>query len=148
MRNMRYLTARHRIDTVKVLSQPQGRPETGIIATLDALNDMEDIVSKHCFTQPENLTEERIIAYALALIRLRECASATGIQRLVNACDALAVTVSRLIDDRDCACYKKCETLARFIVHAKAMIQMSADSAESYTQPAPNICTISGQESV
>lgn len=144
MRNMQYLTSRHRIGAAAVIymDQVQDKPEMVVAEALDALKDMGNIVSHHCFTEPENLTEERIAAYALALMRLRECASAAGLGRLVNACDALAVTVSRLIDDRGCACREKCEALRRFVGHAKAMIQMSVDYAERYTQPAPDICTI------
>lgn len=90
-----------------------------------ALNEMGDIVSRHCMTHPDSLTEERITAYALALLRLRECAHGAKLERLMNACDALAVTVSQLIEDRRCACRQKCEALMRFIGHAEAMIQMS-----------------------
>jgi len=45
------------------------------------------------------------------------------------------VTVSRLIEDRGCACREKCEALTRFVVHAQAMIQMSIDSATRHALP-------------
>jgi hypothetical protein len=129
MRNMQYLTSRHRIAAAPALGMGRksgpGAPEDLVAAAVDALNDMGNIVSSQCFTDPEALTQEKITAYALALMRLRERASAAGFERLMNACDALAVTVSRLIEDRSCACREKCEALVRFVVHAEAMIRMS-----------------------
>ena len=129
MRNMQHLSSKHRIGVATAVcmeseSSP-GAPEDLVAAAVDALNDMGNIVSHECFTNPDALTQDRITAYALALMRLRERASVAGFERLVNACDALAVTVSRLIEDRSCACREKCEALTRFVVHAKAMIQMS-----------------------
>lgn len=120
-----------------------GAPEERVAATVDALNDMANIVSKQCDTHPDILTEDRITTYALALIRLRECASAAGLERLMNACDALAVTVSRLIDDPSCASSEKCAALKRFVVHAHAMIQMSTGSAKLHTLPIPGTRTAS-----
>jgi hypothetical protein len=129
MRNMQYLSSKHCISDATAVCLVEGpgldAPEDWVAAVMDALNDMGNIVSHQCFTHPDTLTQDRITAYALALMRLRECASAAGFERLRNACDALAVTVSRLIDDRSCACREKCEALTRFVVHAQAMIQMS-----------------------
>jgi hypothetical protein len=118
------------------MEQTLEQPETAVVAALDTLNNMGNIVSQHCFAQPENLTEDRITAYALALLRLRECASAAGFKRLTNACDALAVTVSRLIEDRSCAYRENCEALTRFVVHAKAMIQMESRRLCAVPRPA------------
>lgn len=109
--------------------------EVWVAGARRALDEMKNIVSDHCFKTPDTLTHEAITIYALALIRLRECASAAGFERLMNACDALAVTVSRLIDDRSCACRDKCEALTRFVVHAEAMIQLSIDSARRRVLP-------------
>ena len=64
-----------------------------VAATRDALADIGNIVSHQCFAYPDSLTRDRITAYALALIRVRECASEAGFARLTDACDALAVTV-------------------------------------------------------
>lgn len=129
MRNMQYLSSRHRTGGVAAAYREPApgldRPEDLVNAAVAALNDMGNIVSHQCFTHPDALTEDRITAYALALMRLRECARAAGLDRLMNACDALAVTVSRLIEDRGCACREKCEALTRFVVHAEAMIRMS-----------------------
>lgn len=129
MRNMQYLSSKHRIGGVTAAciehAPSPGAPEDLVTAAVAALNDMGNIVSHQCFTHPDTLTEDRITAYALALMRLRECARAAGFERLMNACDALAVTVSRLIEDRSCACREKCEALTRFVVHAEAMIRMS-----------------------
>lgn len=142
MRNRQYLNAKHRIDVATAVWMER---EPGLVASEDlveaaveALNDIGNIASSLCFTDPDTLTQERITAYALALIRLRECASAAGCERLMNACDALAVTVSLLIEDRRCACRGKCEALTRFVVHAQAMIHMSTDSAKRHALPIPD----------
>ena len=129
MRNMQFLISKHRIGVATTVcmeteSSP-GASEDLVAAAVGALNEMGNIVSQQCLTDPDALTQDRITAYAMALLRLRECASAAGFQRLMNACDALAVTVSRLIEDRSCICREKCEALARFVVHAESMIQMS-----------------------
>lgn len=138
MRNIQYLSSKHRIGVATAIfmeKQPSpGASEDLVAAAKDALNDMSKIVSHQCFTNPDTLTQDGITTYALALMRLRECAGAAGLERLMNACDALAVTVSRLIDDLSCACREKCEALTRFVVHAQAMIQMSTES----TQPRPS----------
>lgn len=143
MRAKHILKSKHRIGeaTAACLGwEPDpGGPEEMIAAAVDALTDMGKIVSHQCFANPESLTQSRITAYALALMRLRECAGALGFERLMNACDALAVTVSRLIQDRSCACHGKCEALARFVVHAEAMIRMATDSATHYAPPTPDI---------
>jgi hypothetical protein len=145
MRNRQYLNAKHRIDvaTAVWLERKPGlaEPEDLVEAAVAALNDIGNIASNLCFTDPDTLTQDRITAYALALIRLRECASAAGLERLMDACDALAVTVSRLIEDRRCACRKKCEALKRFVVHAQAMIHMSTDSAKRHALPISDIGT-------
>lgn len=138
MRNIQYLASRHRkgVETAHCLGQTPDSPEAAVALALDALSEMGNIVARHCFTQPENLTEDQITAYALALMHLRECASIAGLGRLANACDALAVTVSRLIEDRGSACHEKCEALTRFVMHAKSMIQMSVDYEKQRVPPA------------
>jgi len=143
MRNMQYLSSRHRIG-IATAACMEGMPSPDasgqlVAAAVDALNDMGNIVSNQCFTHPDTLTEDRITAYALALMRLRECASAAGLDRLMNACDALAVTVSRLIEDRRCACREKCEMLTRFVVHAEAMIRMAAGGGKRHALAIPEL---------
>jgi hypothetical protein len=129
MHNIQYLTSKHRIGIATAAcmeKEPElGAPEDLVAAAVDALNDMGNLVSHQCFANPDTLTQDRIMAYALALMRLRECAGAAGFERLMNACDALAVTVSRLIDDQSCVCREKCKSLTRFVVHAEAMLKMS-----------------------
>ena len=136
MRNIQHLTSKHRIGvaTAVCVKEELGldAPEGLVAAAMDALNVMENIVSHQCFTSPDTLTQDRIHDYALALLRLREIASAAGFERLMNACDALAITVSRLIEDRSCACREMCDALTRFIVHAKAMINMSTEHAKPH----------------
>lgn len=153
MRDMQILSSKHRISAATAVCSEWepglGAPEDLVAAAVGALNDMGRIVSHQCFTHPESLTQDRITAYALALMRLRECASAAGFWRLTNACDALAVTVSRLIDDRSCACREKCEALTRFVAHAETMIQMATDNnARRHTRPVQDIRTASDRVSV
>ena len=147
MRAKHILKSKHRIGgaTAACLGwEPDlGAPEEMIAAAVDALTDMGKIVSHQCFANPESLTERRITANALALMRLRECAGALGFERLMNACDALAVTVSGLIEDRSAACHRKCEALTRFVVHAEAMIKMASNDAEHCAPPIPDIRNVS-----
>jgi hypothetical protein len=112
-------------------------PGDWVAAAAKTLNEMAELVPPQCVANPDALTEDRVTAYALALIRLRECASAAGLERLMKACDALAVTVARLIEDRGCACREKCEALRRFVVHAKTMIRMSTEGAMRHAQRIP-----------
>jgi hypothetical protein len=94
-----------------------------VASAMQALEALGDLLSAGCFANPATLTHDSITAYALALMRVRECAIDAGLARLADACDALAVTVSRLIDDDTCASQDKCEALTRFVVHAQAMIE-------------------------
>lgn len=147
MRNMQYLHSKHRTGAAAAGCAERKplageAPEELVAAAVAALDDMGNIVSGQCFADPQTLTEDRITAYALALMRLRECASAAGFERLMNACDALAVTVAHLIEDRSCACREKCEALTRFVVHAQAMIQMSIDHAKRRALAIPDIRTV------
>lgn len=103
-----------------------------VAAVQDALDALARTVAGPCFSHPAALTQDAITEYALTLIRLRECACAAGFERLTNACDAIAVTVSRLIDDWRSACHENCAALTRFVVHAKAMIPATANSARPY----------------
>lgn len=152
MRSRQHLIARHRIGMATVADLTQetrlGAPEESVAATMHALHDMGKLVSHHCFTSPESLTRDRITAYALTLIRLRECASAAGLDRLVKACDALAVTVARLIEDRTCACREKCAALKRFVAHAEAMIRMSHRPGKPSRPALPDFATASGRTDV
>jgi len=124
---------------LKTTARPQGRnpapdaPENWAAAAVhDALAALTRTVSGLYFAHPAALTQDAITDYALTLIRLRECACAAGFERLTNACDAIAVTVSRLIDDRRCACLEKCAALTRFVVHAQAMIPATASSTRPH----------------
>ena len=152
MRTMQYQGSNHRIGVATAITMGRepglGAPDERVAAAVEALNDMGNLVATECFAHPDTLTEDRITAYALALMRLRECAGAAGFERLMNACDALAVTVSRLIEDRSCACHGKCETLTRFVAHAQAMIEMSTGSATRHGLPVPDIRTASDRASL
>ena len=141
MRTMQYLNARYRIGVATPAgTEPDQGLETSaewVAAAMDAWDGIGSVVSNQCFSHPDALTEDSIMAYALALMRLRECASAAGFERLTNACDALAVTVARLIEDKNCASPEKCEALKRFVAHAQAMIQMSAGNSTRHALPIP-----------
>ena len=101
-------------------------PMTDTAAVHEALARLARIVAGPGFARPESLTWDGITDYALALIRLRECACAAGLKRLTQACDALAVTVSRLIDEKRCASHDRLLSLKRFVAHARAMIPAPA----------------------
>ncbi|MHB1084217.1 MAG: hypothetical protein ACYCZA_05175 [Thiobacillus sp.] len=133
MRNVSYLNVGQHVNIVEPLYVDLKRkrnlaphpPKDPIVATLHALETIEDIVAKGYLTHPNTLTQDEILAYALALLQLRECAGVARMERLIKACDALAVTVSSLIDDLASASHAKCEALARFVAHARDMILMS-----------------------
>lgn len=111
---------------------PDGSENWAVGGVHDALAALTRIVAGPCFAHPAALTQDAITDYALTLIRLRECACAAGFERLTDACDAIAVTVSRLIDDRHCACPDKCAALTRFVVHAQAMIPAQASNMQPH----------------
>ncbi|MDP3123392.1 MAG: hypothetical protein Q8M46_02190, partial [Thiobacillus sp.] len=76
MRSMQYLNSKHRIGIASALRKhgpdtPEDRPAANVHEALDRL---ARIVADPCYTDPDGLTQDRITAYALALIRLRECA--------------------------------------------------------------------------
>jgi DNA-binding Xre family transcriptional regulator len=114
-------------------NQPTQQGQTdavpGMSTVLDALGGLENVVARYCVKSPDALTADGITSYALALLNLRESAGAARFDRLIKACDALAVTVSRLIEDKSCANPDSCEALARFTKHAREMIQLHADNA-------------------
>ena len=124
------------IDSKRQQKLPPHSSRNSVTSTLDALKKIEVIVSDGCLNHPDTLTQDDILAYALALLQLRVCAGIARMERLMNACDALAVTVSTLIDDRANASPTKCEALSRFVVHARDMILMSEnESAECVIPP-------------
>lgn len=118
------------------VSSPVGSPDL-VAAAVRAVDDLGQIVSGYCASDPASLTEDRITAYALALIRLRECASAASLERLTRACDALAFTVSGLIEGCGSVSTSKCEALKRFVVHAKEMIEMAIGHSWPQVSPLP-----------
>lgn len=139
MRTTQYLTARDRIGGITPARadsvQCPGTPEERVAAVMDALDEIGNVISNPCYSHPDALTQDAVTTYALALMQLRECACAAGLDRLTIACDALAVTVARLIEDKNCACRVKCEALTRFVAHAHAMIQLSAGKTRHHARP-------------
>lgn len=94
----------------------------GPAAVQRALERLARAVARPEFARPESVTWDSIVDYALALIRVRDCAAAAGYERLTQACDALALTVSRLIDERRCTSPDALLSLKRFVAHARAML--------------------------
>ena len=139
MRTKQFQTARYRISGIAPAGvQPEQcleSPKERLAAVMAALEDIGKLISNQCFSRPDALTQDSITTYALALMQLRECACAAGLGRLTKACDALAVTVARLIEDKNCACHQKCDALTRFVAHAHAMIQLSAEMPKHQTLP-------------
>ncbi len=138
MPNVSYLNAGQHTDMAVLIhgSIPDGtkrkrtlsacQPTGSVAAAIHALDEIDGVVSDGRFTHPGHLTQDTILAYALALLRVRVCAGRAKMRRLMNACDALAVTVSRLIEDHTSASQEKCEALRQFVVHAREMIHTSA----------------------
>jgi len=150
MHTMQFLTSRYRISGLTPdgaeLAQCRETPEERVAAVMDALEEIGELIRHQCFSHPGALTEDSITAYALALMQLRECACAAGLGRLTKACDALAVTVARLIDDKNCTCNRQCEALTRFVAHARAMLQMSAETVRPHPLPRTHAGTLAAAE--
>lgn len=131
MCNMQNLNARHRV-SVSVSAFLERSPafdqvsrDNWVRTAQKALGEIKRVVSSSGFLHPTSLTQDDIMRYALALLSLRECASEAGLERLANACDALAVTVSQLLEDRNSATQSKCDALRLFVAHAETMINDS-----------------------
>lgn len=140
MRNMQNLNARHRV-SVPVSAFLERRPafdqvsrDNWVQTAQKALGEIKRVVSSSGFSHPASLTQDDIMRYALALLSLRECASGAGFERLTNACDALAVTVSRLLEDRASATQSKCDALRLFVAHANTMINGSNGRVRCYAE--------------
>ncbi len=142
MRNIRKVDSRQRVVSacdlsLQVLqSHPPSPPARArpIGRVWRALERISDMLSKGIAAHPERLRHD-ITAYALALLQLRESSAMAGMERLTNACDALAITVSRLIDDGSRATQAQCEALTRFAAHARAMIAMYGSQAMLFKAP-------------
>ena len=94
-----------------------------------ALASLVEIASRPAFSPPAAPGQEDVLAYALALMRLRESAHAAGRARLTLACDALSVTVARLLDRCGRDHCEQCAALKRFVAHAQAMQHLPAEYA-------------------
>lgn len=131
MRTMQALYARYRYQVGAVAPvRAELPPDNARAAVRAALTELETIASRPAFGQRGALTQDDVFAYAMALMHLREAASAAGCARLTKACDALAVTVARLIENCTAARCDQCTALRQFVAHARAMIEMEmADMA-------------------
>ncbi|KAB2319975.1 hypothetical protein F8A86_08145 [Betaproteobacteria bacterium SCN1] len=136
MRNTPTLYARYRYRIGGALS-PVRQPDA-LAPVLSALETVEAVVSRPGFAHPGALDRDTVNAYALALMRLRECADAAGCARLTDACDALAVTVAALIEHSVPGHPGRWQTLKQFAVHARAMFDREmANLAAPATCPLP-----------
>ncbi|MEW6119293.1 MAG: hypothetical protein AB1593_04305 [Pseudomonadota bacterium] len=130
------LYARYRNPVGVLASAPHAPSDTARRAVREALAGLESALTISCLASPDKLTEDGVHAYALALMQLRETAVAAGCRRLVAACDALSVTVSRLIENRAGCRRDQCDALARFVAHARAMVEMEAG------ERVPDVCLL------
>jgi hypothetical protein len=127
--NTQTLYARHRHPVGALVRVPTPAPEAACLTVESALAALESVAAHPAFARPEGLTQDEVLAYALALMHLRDSAHAAGRSRLTQACDALSVTVARLIDHCASARRDQCVALTRFVAHARAMLLMPADAA-------------------
>lgn len=127
MPNQQALYARHRPPVEALLRA--GGPLEACLTVEAALAALESVVTRPAFAETDRLAPDDVLAYALALMRLRESAEESGRVRLTQACDALSVTVARLIDRCDAARCDQCAGLTRFVAHARAMLHLPAESA-------------------
>lgn len=132
MPNTQALYARHRLPAGAVASAAALTPEDARPAVETALAALEAVAARPAFSQPDALVQDDVLAYALVLMRLRDSAHAAGLVRLTQACDALSVTVARLIENCTSARCDQCGALTRFVAHARAMLQMPADAAARF----------------
>ncbi len=129
MRTTQSLYARYRLPLGALPSARSGSfTENDRAAVRQALAALEAITAHPAFARGAP-SQDEILGYALALMQLRECASAAGCERLANACDALAVTVARALENRDPVRCAPGVALTHFIAHARAMIAMEVDGA-------------------
>ena len=132
MPNTQTLYACHRHPVGALVSVPTPAPEDACLTVESALAALETVAEHPAFARPDGLTQDDVLTYALALMHLRDSAHAAGRTRLTQACDALSVTVARLIDHCASARHDQCVALTRFVAHARAMLRMPADAAAHF----------------
>lgn len=124
------LYARHRDPSGTLVRQVGGvQPEAGLTVEA-ALASLAEIAERPSFDLAGAPGEGDVLAYALALMRLRDSAHAADCMRLMRACDALSVTVARLLEHCNQPHCEQCAALRRFVVHAQAMLHLPAEYAE------------------
>lgn len=131
MPDQQALYARHRPPVEAILRAAV--PVDACLTVESALAALETVAAQPVFAGARALTPDDVLAYALALMRLRDSAEASGRLRLTQACDALSVTVARLIERCDTARCDQCAALTRFVVHARAMLHLPADLPPRHT---------------
>lgn len=130
MPNTQALYARHRHPSGALVRLVGGVQPEACLTVEAALASLAAIAERPSFDLAGAPGEGDVLAYALALMRLRESAHAAGRTRLMLACDALSVTVARLLERCNQAHCEQCAALRRFIVHAQAMLHLPAEYAE------------------
>lgn len=96
-----------------------------------ALNLLAQYAARLDFTRTDCVSQDRckeaLKRYALSLIRLRECAQAAHLNRLTRACDAMAITLSNILDQPvNRIGWRDCHALSLFVTHARTMLGFRA----------------------
>lgn len=131
MPDMQALYARHRHPSGAVVRLGSEVEPEACLTVEAALASLAEIAGRPAFSPPASPGQEDVLAYALALMHLRESSHAAGRARLTLACDALSVTVARLLDRCGREHCEQCAVLKRFVAHAQAMLHLSTE----YTAP-------------
>ena len=127
MSDTQALYARHR-HPAGAFVRVGGRVQPDACLTVEAaLASLAEVAARPAFSQSSLPLQDDVLAYALALMHLRDSAHAAGRVRLTLACDALSVTVARLLDRCTQARCEPCAALTLFIAHAQAMLHLPAD---------------------
>ena len=111
------------------------RPTLIVVSPLQrvstALNLLSQYAARLDFTRTDHVSQQRckdaLKRYALSLIRLRECAQAAQLKRLTRACDAMAITLSHILDQPvNRIGWRDCHALSLFVTHARTMLGFRA----------------------
>ncbi|HQT01330.1 hypothetical protein [Acidovorax sp.] len=121
------LYARHRHPAGAFLRLGSGVQPDACLTVEAALASLVEIASRPSFGSSVSPGQDDVLAYALALMHLRDSAHAAGRARLTLACDALSVTVARLLDRSTQVHCEQCEALKHFVAHAQAMLRLPAE---------------------
>ncbi len=109
-----------------------------VTAVLQALESLAEVVSDGAFSDPDSLTPEGVMRYAMSVAQLRENAELAGLEPLAAACDAISPVLARLMDAHEAASPEELEILKGFALSALDMNgppETSSAEAESVGEP-------------